>query len=108
MGPFLSTLLPLIGPAVAELPTASPTAWVPVEALASSVSAGTLVDRENLASAGLTKPEPASLAVQAILTSLPCQFPSALPHETVGAFLSTLLPLIGPAVAELPTPSATL
>ena len=42
-GALRSTLMPLSGPAVAQLPTASQTWWVPVEALAVSVPAGTLV-----------------------------------------------------------------
>src|SRR5207244_11959165 len=46
-------------------------------------------------------------ALPILLTSAGCQDPSAEPHETVGAFLSTLLPETGPAVAELPTASAT-
>src|SRR5437867_1398208 len=105
LGPFLSTLLPETGPAVVELATASATLRVPVEALFVSVPAGTAVDRLNDASAGLARPEPPSVAVQAMLTSVACQTPSGDPHDTVGAFRSTLLPEYGPAVAELPTAS---
>src|SRR5207244_11298922 len=46
-------------------------------------------------------------ALPILLTSAGCQDPSAEPHETVGALRSTLLPETGPAVAELPTASAT-
>src|SRR5206468_984462 len=73
----------------------------------SSVLAGTVVLRLKEASAGLAKPETPSEAVQAMLTSPGCQAPSALPQLTVGFFLSTLLPEMGPAVVELLTASAT-
>ena len=50
VGAFLSTLLPEMGPAVAELPTPSITARLLVEALGVSVPAATLVLRLKLAS----------------------------------------------------------
>src|SRR2546427_5004599 len=105
LGPFLSILLPETGPAVVELATPSATLRVPVEALVVSVPAGTAVDRLNDASAGLARPEPPSVAVQAMLASVACQTPSADPHEITGDLRSTLLPEYGPAVAELPTAS---
>ena len=100
-------MLPVMGPAVAELLTASATERLLVEALLVSASVPTLVLRLKDASAGLASPEPPSVAAQAMLTLSGCQFPSADPQETTGAFLSTLLPEIGPAVEELPAPSAT-
>src|SRR5438093_8234786 len=105
LGPFLSTMLAETGPAVEELPTASATALVPVEALEVSVPEGTVVLRLNVASAEFARPEPPSEAAQAMLTSLACHEPLAEPQVTAGAFLSTLLPAIGPAVAALPTAS---
>src|SRR5207249_2335696 len=100
VGAFLSTMFPETGPAVAKLPTASATGWLPVEAFASSVPAGTLVESEKLASPGLASPEPPSLAVHPIETSVACHVPSAEPQLTSGAFLSTLFPETGPAVAQ--------
>src|SRR5262245_51913050 len=88
LGAFLSTLLPLMGPAVAVLPARSAMLRLPVVALAVSVSLGTVVLRVKLASAAFASPDPPSLAVQAMLTSLACHRPSALPHETLGGVLS--------------------
>src|SRR5512143_373892 len=87
-GAFLSTLLPPIGPAVAQFPSRSHTLRVPVAALAVSVPAGTEVERLKLASAGLARPEPPSPAVQAMLTSFACHWPSAVPQLTAGAVVS--------------------
>ena len=87
-GAFLSTRLPPIGPAVAQLPSRSHTLRVPVAALAVSVPAGTEVERLKLASAGLARPEPLSLAVQAMLTSFACHWPSAVPQLIAGAVVS--------------------
>src|SRR4029450_9406361 len=50
-GALLSTLFPITGPAVAELPTASPTVFESVEALLVSVPAATLVGSGKVASA---------------------------------------------------------
>ena len=50
----------------------------------------------------LASSDPRSPAVQSMTALLLCQAPSAAPHETVGAFLSTLLPAIGPAAVQLP------
>src|SRR5262245_21325878 len=93
-GALLSTLLPLIGPAVTELPTASDTARTLVEVLAVSVPADTFVVRLKLESAALARPEPPSAALQAIETSAACHSPSAEPQDSAGAFLSTLLPVM--------------
>src|ERR1043165_3164076 len=108
VGPFLSTRLPATGPALVQLPTASQTTRLSVEAFESSVPAGTLVESEKLASPAFASPEPPSVAAQAICTSVACQAPSALAHEAEGAFLSTLLPLTGPAFAQLPARSQTV
>jgi hypothetical protein len=104
VGAFLSTLLPAIGPAVAQAPTLSQTCRLFVEALGVSVPAPTAVVRLKPASAAFANPDPLSLAVQAIATSLLCHALSAAPHETVGAFLSTLLPASGPIVVHVPPP----
>src|SRR6266496_2412670 len=58
VGPFLSILLPPIGPAVVQLLTASQNECEFVAALPSSAPAGTLVDREAKSRSG---PEPPSL-----------------------------------------------
>src|SRR4029079_11568170 len=55
VGPFLSIWLPLIGPPVALLPTASATLREFVDALAVSSPAATLVERLKLASAALAR-----------------------------------------------------
>lgn len=89
-GRFLSTLLPAMGPACVEWPSASKTVRVLVWALSVSVSAGTFVDSEKLASEVLAKPEPLSLAVQLMLTSLTCHRPSAALQLTSGAVVSSL------------------
>src|SRR5258708_33157524 len=88
VGGFLSTMLPAMGPAVAQLPTMSQTWCVLVEALLVSVPAGTLVVSEKLVSAGLPRPEAESEAEQVMLTSLACQRPSGLAHEIAGGVLS--------------------
>ena len=59
--------------------------------------AGTEVASENSASASAT-PEPASVAVQRIATLSPCQSPSAEPHVTSGASVSS--PPVGRASAN--------
>src|SRR5262245_12424424 len=91
LGAFLSILLPLIGPAVALLPALSATLRLLVAALAFSVPLATLVERLKLASAAFARSEVASLAVQAIFTSLACQTLSAVPHATLGAVASRLM-----------------
>jgi hypothetical protein len=101
-----STLLPVTGPACAEFPTASATLRLFVEAFASSLPAPTFVDNVIAASSAVASPDPPSVAEQPMLTSVACQFPSAEPHEICGALRSTLNEN-GPAVALLPTASAT-
>src|SRR5512142_3299961 len=91
VGACLSTWLPLIGPAVAELPALSNTLRLFVEALLVSEPLATLVARLKFASAASARLEEASLAVQAMLTSLACHTPSALPQATVGAVASRLM-----------------
>src|SRR6266446_6229101 len=87
-GGFLSTMLPATGPAVAQLPATSQIERVPVCALEVSVPAGTLVLREKVASWGLARPEPASLALQRMLVSLACQRASGPPQLTTGGLVS--------------------
>src|SRR5437667_11148834 len=87
-GALRSTLLPAIGPAVAQLPALSQTWRLSVDAFASSLPAGTLVDSEKLASAGFARPEPLSFAVQGMLTLLACQLPSGEPQVIVGGVVS--------------------
>ena len=60
-----------------------------VAALAVSVPAGTLVVRLKLASAAFASPDPTSLAVHAIVTSLLCHAPSAAAHDTCGGVASS-------------------
>ena len=72
-GPCLSTLLPVMGPATAQFPALSQTLRLSVGASESSVPAATSVESEKLASPGLARPEPPSLAVQAMPTSAACQ-----------------------------------
>src|SRR5207244_4216887 len=107
VGGFRSTLLPVIGPAVAQFPTTSHTWCEPVEAFAFSVPAATVVVSEKLASAEAASPEPVSDAVQASETFWACQAESAAAQLSCGAARSTLLPPIGPAVAQLPATSHT-
>ncbi len=88
VGPRLSTMLPVMGPAVVQLPAASHTLRLAVAASAVSVPWGTAVARENEPSAGSARPEPTSVAVQAMLTSPACHCPSAATHSTSGADVS--------------------
>src|SRR5881296_2083147 len=88
VGAFLSTMFPQTGPAVVELSARSSTAWVPVHALFVSVSAGTLVESEKLASARFARPDRLSAAVHATPTSVACHTPSAVAHDTTGSVLS--------------------
>ena len=69
-----------MGPAVAQLPIKSHTCRVSVLAFASSAPEATLVESEKLASAESFKPDPLSNAVQARLTSVPCQAESGSAH----------------------------
>src|SRR5256712_2365017 len=92
-GPFLSTLLPVTGPAVAQFPALSQTARVPVAALAVSVPAVTFVISEKEPSAALASPDAMSPEVQAMLTSAACQRPSGWPHAIVGGVVSATVML---------------
>src|SRR5215472_14789444 len=100
-GAFLSTMLPLIGPAMTQLPATSQICRLSVKALAVSVPDGTMVDRVKLASPGLARPDSASLAVHWRLTSLACHWPSGAAHVNVGATLSKHN---GPYFAKPPMP----
>src|SRR4051812_23428814 len=90
VGALRSTLLPVTGPAVAQLPALSQTCRVPVAALAVSLPAATDVLNEKLASLALARPDVASVAVHAIDTLPACHSESALPQATVGATVSTV------------------
>src|SRR5690242_17840144 len=87
-GPRLSTMLPKIGPAVAQLPARSQTERLLVAALAVSEPAGTLVMSVKEASAALAKPVPLSRAVQASETSVECHRPSGAAQEICGGAAS--------------------
>ena len=77
-GAFLSTMMPVIGPAVTLFPTLSVTVTMFVEALAVSVPFATLVVRVKLA--GEARPEPPSFAMQEMLTSVALQPVGAAAH----------------------------
>src|SRR5262249_7094169 len=81
-GVRLSTRLPAIGPTVVQFPATSQTSCAFVDAFVVSVSAATFVTSENAASDGVASPDPASLAVQAIATSVACQALSLVPQAT--------------------------
>src|SRR5262245_28507436 len=87
LGPFLSILWSMTGPAVAQFPAASQTWRVPVAAAPASVPAGPAVGRANAESPGTASPT-ASVAVQELVMSLACQKPSGLAHTTAGAVVS--------------------
>ena len=95
----MSILFPEIGPAVDGFPALSKTVREPVDAFASSVAAGTVVESEKLASAALARPEPPSEAVQAIATLSECHTPSAEPQFTVGPAVSSVIESV--AVPEI-------
>src|SRR5258708_392288 len=89
-GGFLSTLLGPIGPAAAQLPATSHSWRVPVKAAAVSVPAGTLVVSVKFAGEFALSPEPLSLAVQAMLTSLALHKPSGETQMIAGGVVSTV------------------
>ena len=91
VGAFLSTLLPAIGPAVAQLFVLSQTWYVPVLAFAVSVPTATEVDSVKFASDAFASPEPLSWAVHEMITSEACQTPSAEPQEMVGGVESSVI-----------------
>src|SRR5690349_3886965 len=105
VGAFLSTLLPPTEPAAAVFPALSDITRELVTALAVSVPAGTLVVTVKPGLAGLAKPEVASEAVHAMVTSLACQAPSATPQDAVGEVTSRLtvtdLLVVPPALVAL-------
>src|SRR5262249_22147131 len=90
-GPFRSTLLPPIGPAVEQLPDASQTVRLFVTAFAVSLPAPTDVTSENDASAAFARPDPPSVAVQASETLLACQALSGEAHEIAGGMVSATI-----------------
>ena len=91
-GAFLSILLPPTGPARDGVPGGvEPSARLPVCASSVSAPAATLVDRLKLASPAGSTPEPPSVAVHAMLTSLACQSPSAEPQLHPGRLLVDLV-----------------
>src|SRR2546425_7989748 len=90
LGGFLSTMLPVIGPTVAQFAAKSQTECVPVAALEVSVPAGTLVLKLKLPSEEFARPDPASLAEQGMLTSAGCQRLSGDPHVMDGGVLSSI------------------
>src|SRR5689334_11324909 len=88
VGAFLSTLFPLIGPAVVHPPLLLHTCRLFVVAFAGSVPTAVVVVRLKAASAAFASPDSGSLAVHAIVTSPLCQAPSDAPHETSGGVAS--------------------
>ena len=85
----MSTLLPVIGPAVAQLPARSQIAREPVDEFAVSVPAATVVESEKFASPLLASPETPSFDVHERLTSPACHAPSAAAQLEVGAVWSS-------------------
>src|SRR4249919_307399 len=79
-----STRFPPIGPAVEQLPAVSQTLRASVAASAVSEPGATEVESVNPPSVGSASPEPASDAVQAIVTLSGCHAPSGAEHEMVG------------------------
>ena len=106
-GPLRSIRLPMIGPAVEQLPTASQTWTLFVLALASSAPAATFVTRFNEACDAVSSPTPPSVDVHAIDALVASQAALAEPQDTTGPLRSILLPVTGPAVEQLPTASQT-
>src|SRR4030095_7361360 len=81
-------MLPAMGPAVVQLPTAWQTRRLPVAALPSSSPVPTDVISVNDASVELSSPLSPSLAVHAIATLSPCHKPSAALQCTTGGATS--------------------
>src|ERR1051325_9006980 len=81
-------MMPLMGPAWAQLPRLSQMVLLLVRAFAVSMPDDTEVVRMKIASAEFAKPEPLSVAVHAIATSPACQSPSVAPHWIVGGVVS--------------------
>src|SRR5258705_439397 len=91
-----------MGPAEEQFPATSHTVCVPVCAVDVSVPAVTAVKSVKLASAALAKPEPVSLAVQAMLTSLACHEVSGLAQVICGGAESAAPPTWRVAWAVFP------
>src|SRR5688572_33265377 len=88
-GASLSTLMPPIGPATAQLPARSQTSRLSVAASAVSTSVGTAVVRVKVSVAAPSGANPpSSVAVQSIWTSVACQSPSGWPQAIVGGVVS--------------------
>ena len=81
-----------MGPAVEQFPATSQTACVPVCAIDISVPGVTAVKSVKLASDPLAKPEPVSLAVQAMLMSVACHRVSGLAQLICGGVVSVKPP----------------
>src|SRR5947209_5066613 len=90
IGTFLSTLSPVYGPAVVQLPATSHTVRLGVVAEPVSVPVGMLVVRVRDASPGLARPDPASPAVHAMEISAALQPVGGVTHDTVGGVVSTM------------------
>src|SRR5260370_36006080 len=90
-GGFLAALLGPTGPVTEQFPAMSHKVRLLVKAFAVSVPAGTVVASMKLAGELRSSPDPASLAVQAILTSLACQAPSGDPQLIAGGVLSSCI-----------------
>jgi|SRR5689334_18206833 hypothetical protein len=95
------------GPAVEQLPAKSHTLRVPVCAIDVSVPEATLVESVKLASAAFARPEPESLAVQVMLTSVACQAVSGFPQAILGAIVSCTV-IVKLPVEELRCKSAAV
>src|SRR4051794_24596412 len=94
VGPFLSTLLPLMGSMVAQLVAMSHTVRLTVDALAVSNPAGTAVATASVASVGSANPDVASVAVHLMVASAACQLPSGAPQVTTGVVWSILIVVV--------------
>ena len=81
-----------MGPAVEQFPATSHTVCVPVCAVEVSVPGVTAVKSVKLASAELAKPEPVSLAVQAMLMSVACHRVSGMAQLICGGVVSAKPP----------------
>ena len=101
VGGLRSTLIPAIGPAVAQLPALSHTWRLFVDADAVSTPVTTVVDSVKLASPGFASPDPLSDAVQATEMFPECHAESGVAHERFGETVSRTV-TTKPVFAELP------
>src|SRR5271157_88253 len=91
VGAELSIMMPVIGPAVAQIPTLLQTCTELVESFPFPVPAATGSEVSVMVAwAGLARPEPASVTVQVNETVPECHLPSALGQLTVGGALSIM------------------